>query len=129
VSKRPELLNWRQLLRYYQAGIANSVFGYGLYALLVAATLNPYAAQAIAHVAGMVFNWFTYSRHAFAEVQGSRLRFIVSYAVNYLFSLVALKLFTMAGLNPYAAGLISLIIVSLINYFVLARLVFAGPAR
>jgi putative flippase GtrA len=114
----------RRLWRYYQAGVVNTLFGYGAFAALVALGLIIYAAQIIAHVAGMAFNYVTYSRYAFRGHGGSPVRFVASYAVNYGLSLAALAGFTHLGFSPYAAGLFSIVAVSLINYFILAKMVF-----
>lgn len=115
---------WNTLWRYYQAGIINTAFGYGLFALLVWMGLNIYLAQIISHVLGMTFNYFTYSRHAFAGQTTTRTRFILSYAGNYLLGLGTLRVIASFIASPYAAGFISTVIVSLVNYFVLKRLVF-----
>jgi putative flippase GtrA len=115
---------WKQLWRYYQAGIVNTVVGYGLFSLFVWLGLNIYVAQIISHVLGMMFNYFTYSRHAFAGHQARKMRFILSYAGNYLLGLAVLALVARLITSPYVAGFISLVIVSLINYFMLKRFVF-----
>lgn len=114
----------RRLWRYYQAGVVNTLFGYGAFAGLVALGLNIYAAQIIAHVGGMAFNYLTYSRYAFRGHGASPGRFVASYAVNYGLSVAALAGFTYLGFSPYAAGLFSVAAVSLINYFILAKVVF-----
>jgi hypothetical protein len=44
---------------------------------------NIYLAQALGHVLGMSFNYFSYSRFAFRDEQGSLARFVGSYALNY----------------------------------------------
>ena len=112
------------LWRYYQAAILNTVFGYSLYALLVAVGLNMYVAQLVGHVLGVTFNYFTYSRHAFRGTQGSKLRFVLAYAGHYVVSLTMLALSARVLSSPYAAGLLALILASLLNYFVLKNLVF-----
>lgn len=114
--------------RYYQAGIVNTAFGYGLYALFVAIGLNMYLAQIVAHVLGVAFNYFTYSRHAFHDSQASKGRFVASYAVNYLLGLAALAAAAQVIASPYLAGLIAVLVVSLINFFILRLWVFR-PAR
>ena len=118
-----------RLWRYYQAGIVNTAFGYGMYALFVALGLNMYLAQIAAHVLGVAFNYFTYSRHAFHDSQASKLRFILSYAVNYLFGLAALYVAAQFVASPYLAGFIAVVVVSLINYFILRHWVFRAPAQ
>ena len=113
-----------RLWRYYQAGIVNTAFGYGLYALFVALGLNMYLAQIIAHLLGMTFNYFTYSRHAFHDSDVSKGRFILSYAVNYLLGLAALWAASQVIASPYLAGFVAVVVVSLINYLVLKNWVF-----
>lgn len=116
--------DWKEILRYYQAGIVNTLFGLGLYALLVRLGTNIYAAQAIAHVIGMGFNYFTYSRHVFRGSGPAKTRFVLSYAANYLLSVPALALMVRLLDNPYLAGIAATFIVSVINYFALKFGVF-----
>ena len=113
-----------RLWRYYQAGIVNTAFGYGLYALFVALGLNMYIAQIVAHLLGMAFNYVTYSRHAFHDATVSTGRFVASYAVNYLLGLGALWAVSRFIASPYLSGFIAVGIVSLINYFILKHWVF-----
>ena len=118
-----------RLWRYYQAGIVNTAFGYGLYALFVALGLNMYLAQIVAHLLGMAFNYVTYSRHAFHDSDVSKSRFVASYAVNYLLGLGALWAISRVVTSPYLSGFIAVGIVSLINYFILKHWVFTARAR
>lgn len=115
---------WKTLWRYYQAGIVNTAFGYGVFAVLIWLGMNLYLAQIVSHVLGMTFNYFTYSRHAFAGHTTTKTRFILSYAGNYLLGLATLWIIATVVHSPYLAGFIATVIVSLINYFVLKRLVF-----
>ena len=86
--------------------------------------LNIYVAQIVSHVLGATFNYVTYSRYAFAAHEASKVRFALSYAGNYLLGLGALAAITRVIASPYLAGLLATVIVSLVNYFVLKRLVF-----
>lgn len=114
----------REIWRYYQAGIVNTAFGFGAYALLVHLGVNMFVAQLLSHVMGMAFNYFSYSRHVFRGAAPAKARFIVSYAVNYLLGLSTLASFSQLIASPYLAGLVSIVIVSIINYFALKHLVF-----
>ena len=118
-----------RLWRYYQAGIVNTAFGYGLYAALVAIGLNMYLAQIIAHVLGVAFNYFTYSRHAFSDSEVSKSRFVLSYALNYLLGLGSLWSASHVIASPYLAGFVSVVFVSAVNYLVLRHWVFTTPSR
>ncbi len=119
---RPEVVF--EVIRYYIAGALNAGFGYGLFAVLLWTGLGMYAAQATAHVLGVAFNYFTYSRHVFRNAPSARMRFIASYGVNYIISLAFLALVSLLIDNPYIAGLVTIILTSVVNYFMLKRLVF-----
>ncbi len=117
----------RRLWRYYQAGIVNTAFGYGLYAVFVAIGIDKYVAQILGHLIGMGFNYFTYSRHAFNDSTVSKRRFAASYAVNYLLGLAALWAASQYIVSPYFAGFVAVVIVSAINYLILRHWVFTVP--
>lgn len=116
---------WKRVGRYYQAGVINTLFGYGVFSLLVLIGLNLFLAQAISHVAGVIFNHFTYSRYAFTGHRVSKRNFVFSYILNYLFSLACLGAVSQVIPSPYVAGLITIAVVSIGNYFVLKLFVFA----
>jgi putative flippase GtrA len=121
---RVRLARWQLLIRYYQAGLVNLAFGYGLYAGLIALGLSAYPAQALSHMLGMAFNYVTYSRHVFRNAGPAKLRFVASYAVNYVLSLATLAGLKQAMANDYLAGLLAAVIVSVINFAALKYLVF-----
>lgn len=113
-----------ELWRYGQAGAVNAAFGFAAYSLFVWAGLNIYAAQIVATVLGVAFNYLTYSRHVFRDAGPAKLRFAASYVGNYLVSLAMLALADRLVRSPYAAGLIAIVATAAINYFALKYLVF-----
>jgi putative flippase GtrA len=116
-----------QLWRYYKVGVVNTLFGYGLYALLIMIGLHMYVAQIVGHIIAVAFNYLTYSRHVFRGAPVSRQRFLLSYALNYLVSLVSLSFSAALLTSPYLAGLLAMLISSALNFIVLRRYVFAAP--
>ena len=118
-----------RVIRYYQAGIVNTLFGYGLYVLLVWAGLSPYLAQLLAHVIGVAFNYVTYSRLAFPDAKAAKTRFLMFYVVTYLLSASLLAIALQFFSSPYIAGLAAALVASVINYFVLRQLVFLTPTQ
>jgi putative flippase GtrA len=127
ISEAAMIPDWdriKELFRFYQAALLNTIFGIGMYMLLVALGMNMFAAQALSHVLGMAFNYFTYSRHVFRGSAPAKMRFIMSYAVHYVMGLAALAAISRVVTNPYLAGLAAAILVSFINYFILRHLVF-----
>ena len=118
----------RQLLAYYAVGVVNTLFGYGVYALLVFAGMNLFLAQFVATVVGVVFNYFTYSRAVFRGSRAAVGQFVIAYAGQYLVSLAALAVLSRLTPNPYVAGLGALIVTSLVFYLFLKRWVFRPTA-
>ena len=123
-----ERAHWIELLRYYSTGLVNLAFGLGCYMLLVWAGLNTFAAQLLSHVIGMAFNYFTYSRHVFRDTAPAKARFVLSYAVNYGVNLAILAVVAQFVKSPYAAGFVTALIASVVNYFALKFFVFRKPA-
>lgn len=117
-----------RLWRYYQAGIVNTLFGYGLYALFVKLGLNMYVAQLVAHTMGVVFNYFTYSRYAFRDASASKWRFALSYTVNYFIGAGLLWACHQLIPSPYLSMAVAVVFATAINYLILNRLVFTTAA-
>lgn len=88
--------------------------------------MNVYLAQTLSHLSGMAFNYFTYSRYAFAGHEFSPVRFIVSYG-----SIISLGWRRLPDLPRSWLLLMwrmaSVIVVSLINYFILKKFVYRRP--
>jgi len=116
-----------EVIRYYQAGVANTIFGFAAYMLLVWAGMNIFLAQAISHFAGMAFNYLTYTKHVFRSADPAKARFIVSYGVNYMMSVLSLAALARFIYNPYISGVLAAVLVSIVNFFILKRIVFRVP--
>lgn len=117
------LKEWRQIWRYYQAGAVNTLFGFGIYSIFVFNGINAYLSQILSHILGMAFNYITYSRYAFRS-EARIGAFVGTYILNYVLSLATLAMAMQFFRSLYVSGLITIIIVSLINYFVLKKLVY-----
>lgn len=113
-----------ELTRFYQAAAFNALFGFSMYALFVALGINIYVAQIMSHSLGVAFNYFTYSRHVFRDAGPAKTRFVAIYVVNYFVGLGSLALVARFIASPYLAGLVALVLASIINYFALKHIVF-----
>lgn len=113
-----------QVVRYYQTGLVNTVFGFAAYALFVRLGLDLFVAQILAHMLGVGFNYLSYSHYVFKDARPAKLRFLLSYGANYLVSLATLALLSRVIASPYLAGLVTVFLVALLNFFVLKKLVF-----
>ena len=110
--------------RYYMVGAMNTLFGYGVYASLLLIGLQMYVAQVTGHVMGVIFNYFTYSRHVFQDAPASKLRFLLSYLLNNFIGLAILALAATIIASPYLARLLARWVTSILNFIVLRRHVF-----
>ncbi len=112
------------MFRYYVVGVVNTVFGYGLFALLVWLSLNLFVAQILAHLSGMAFNYVMFRVHVFRGPKPELRRYIAAYSLNYLLGLASLTVAHSFIASPYIAGLVTLLVISILNYFILKRFVF-----
>lgn len=124
IAIHPRLGHLARLARYYGVAAINTLWGYGIYAGLVALGLNLFLAQILSHTLGVVFNYFSYSLGVFQRPPRSKAAYVMAYGVNYLVSAAFLALFHHFGLSPYLAGLYALVCSSLLNFLVLSRIVF-----
>ena len=113
-----------ELLRFYQAAIANTIFGYGLYAILIWSSVSIYPAQLLAYSLGALFNYLTYSRHAFRHSAPAKLRFLAAYVANYFINLLLLTVLGRLFKSPYFIGVAVMVGASLVNYIALRYIVF-----
>jgi len=113
-----------EIVRFYQAALVNAIFGFGAYVLLVQFGFDVYLAQIYSHISGMIFNYFTYSRHVFRSAVPAKVKFVITYAVNYFIGLGILFVATHFFKSPYVLGVIVLIAGSVTNYFALKYFVF-----
>lgn len=119
-----------RFLRFLATGVLNTAFGYGVYALLVALGVPYLAALALATIAGIVFNFFSFGRLAFrvAPRAGDFPRFIAAYAASLGFNAVLLwALHQKAGLGTYVAQLVCIPPTVLATYMLLNHWVYSGP--
>ena len=113
-----------ELMKFYQAALVNTFFGYGLYSFLVFLDIDKYGSQIIAHIMGSIFNYVTYSRYAFLNYDHKKSHFFFGYVINYIVGFVFLFLCSIFINSPYIAGAASLFFTSLLNFAVLRGFVF-----
>ena len=113
-----------ELWRYYSAGLVNTAFGYGLYALLIWLHVNIFVAQIIAHVCGAAFNYMMFRLHVFRGQQANLASYVGTYAFSYVLNLAILAGFHRIIRSDYLAGFLTVVVVSVLNYFILKRFVF-----
>ena len=110
-----------QPIRFLFVGGLNTIVGYGVYALLIYIGVNYLVANTISTVIGIVHSYlwnrfFTFKskNKALKEIT----KFISVYAVSYLIGMCTLFIFKdKLNISAYIAGLINLVITTLISYF------------
>lgn len=119
-----------QLLRFLIVGILNTAFGYGLYAALVAASLDPAAALLISTCGGVCFNFFTTGKLVFKS-GGLNVfpRYILAYAFIYLINVALLKAMILLGCSPYLAQIILLPIIVTLTFLIMKNFVFLEQGK
>ena len=118
-----------ELWNYYKIGVINTIFGLSLYSGLIYIGVNLYVAQIIGQIAGVIFNYFTFSRHVFSSYQRSIWRYMGAYALNYVLGLGVLYSLHRVIASPYVVGILTAGVLSVVNFFVLKRLVFRTEKR
>jgi putative flippase GtrA len=108
-----------KILRFIATGLLNTVFGFGLYALLLWVGLVPHVAQLIGRMAGATFNYFSYGKLVFQDQNLIKSRFIGNYIANYLVAAALLWFLLLLGLNAYLAGALTMVVATLLNFIVL----------
>ena len=124
----PDLLHHpetRRFSRFLIVGMINTLFGYGLFAVLVTAGLESALALALATVAGVIFNYFTTGRLVFANSGAAMLpRFIVAYGISFAVNLAMLKGLEQAGFDTLIAQALCLPPTVLLSFALLRWFVF-----
>ena len=111
----------------FVAGI-NTAFGLLIYYLILFLIKNAYVSVVVATIIAVLFNFKTYGALVFKSNDNSRVfRFIGVYCCTMAVQMTLLKLLALGGIpNPYIAGAIILLPVSLLNFFLLRRFAFNG---
>lgn len=115
----------RRPLRYLVAGGINTVVSYGSYAAALAAGLSLPWASALGVVMGIAVGFVTQGRYTFGTRGLAHLpRFVAAWAAMYGLHLAVVTTLQRQGVDPFTGGLLALVLITAISYFVLRDLVF-----
>jgi len=109
----------KRTLRFLATGALNTVFGFGLYALLLWVGFIPHAAQLLGRIGGVIFNYFSYGRFAFGDLSLNKRRFLTNYLGNYLFAVALLWILLQFTSNGYLAGAATMVVTTFLNFLVM----------
>ena len=117
--------NLRTFSKYVVVGGVNTVFGYGIFALLIYLGLVYPVALFIATILGVAFNFKSTGILVFQSYDNSLIfRFVAVYFLIYFINLIGLKILSEEGLGMYYAAGIMLPIMALVGFIANNKLVF-----
>ena len=97
-------------LRYIAIGSLNTAFGYGIYCLMLAIGLNFAGASLVSLLFGIILSFATLGRFVFlSQLEGRFAKFILVWAVLYIFNIAFIAGIMRLGADAYIAGLIAAI--------------------
>ncbi len=118
-------LLWRYgIVRFGVAGVVNTLFGASAYVALVWLGMNLFAAQLVATILGVGFNFMMFTLHVFPGSKPAPVKFILAYTLNYGLSLALLAAYHLVIRSPYIAGVFTMATAAVVNYLILKRFVF-----
>jgi putative flippase GtrA len=125
-----ERLRDSQFLRFLAVGGLNTLFGYGLFSLLVLATVTPGVALFAVTVAGILFNYFTTGQLVFLARGLRRLpHFAAFYLLTFFFNLWSLRLLQSHGVSPLLAQALLLPVLVILTFAGNKFLIFRFEAQ
>lgn len=115
----------QQVIRFIAVGVVNTLFGYGIYALLIFFGLNYMVAVLFATVAGVLFNFKTIGRYVFESHDSSLLlKFIMVYTVIYGINIGLIRFFSLWNIDYYTAGFLAIVPCAAISFILNKLFVF-----
>ena len=110
-----------QQIRFLFVGGLNTIVGYGTYAILILLNVNYLLANTISTVVGVIHSYIWNRKFTFnsnKDVKAELFKFVIVYGISYLIGLFNIFiLVSKFGINKYIAGLVNLIITTLISWF------------
>jgi putative flippase GtrA len=115
----------RRWVKYLLVGGINTLFGYGVYALLLWAGLHYTLATLFSTALGIIFNFKTYGIIVFKNKSNALIfRYAVVYGVLYAASNGWIFLLEQLGVTPYISGMIWLAPNALLGFLMSKKFVY-----
>lgn len=120
-----------KFIRFLLVGGLNTVFGYGVYCLMVFIGLSYVWATLVSQVLGVLFNFLTTGTLVF-DNRDKRLflRFVLNYVLTYFISIGANKACQeIFGWNTYISGIGAMAVSALCSFFILKFFVYGSRPK
>lgn len=112
-------------IKFIAVGVLNTVFGYSLFAILLAFKINYIFALALSTIAGILFNFKTFGKIVFSSNDNKRIfKFILVYALVYIINICGISFFVFGGKSPLVGGAVMLIPCALISFILQKKVVY-----
>lgn len=112
-------------IKFLLVGGLNTLFGYGIFALLLFIGLHYALASVFATILGVLFNFKTTGTLVFGNKDNRLiLKFISVYCFTTILSIIGLKIAKIFGVNLYFAGFILTGIMAIITFILQKKYVF-----
>lgn len=115
-----------KFIRFIFVGGLNTLFGVGVYCLMILLGLPYVWATLVSQILGVFFNFMTTGTLVF-ENSDPRLifRFVLNYVLTYFINIGFNKLIQVsAGVNTYISGIGAAILTALVSFFILRSFVY-----
>ena len=115
----------KQFIKFILVGILNTIFGYGLWAILIFAGMHYALAVILSTIIAVLFNFKTTGCIVFKNKDNKLLwKFIQMYIVTTFLSILVLKCAKMLNINLYLAGFFLTGIIAMISFIIQKYYVF-----
>lgn len=114
-----------RFVNYLLVGGLNTLFGYGVFTLMIWAGLHYSVAIAGSTVLGTLFNFKSTGALVFKSNDNSRIvRFLLVYGVVYCVNVLGVAILIRVGLNAYYSGMVMILPLALLAYRLNSQFVF-----
>ncbi|MGE5472456.1 MAG: GtrA family protein [Bacteroidota bacterium] len=114
-----------RFVRFVLVGLVNSIFGYGIFAILLYAGLHYSLALLLATILGVLFNFKSTGSLVFGSHDNRLIfRFVGSYVVVYFFNYMGIEALSRLGVIPYIGGAILVLPMAVLAFLINKRFVF-----
>ncbi len=125
ITTRAALKGEIRVFNFLVVGGLNTIFGYGVFALMLWMGLHYSLAIAIATILGTFFNFKSIGTLVFRSHDNSKIvRFILVYASVYCVNVIGVAALLRIGINTYQSGLLMILILAPLAYLLNCHYVF-----
>ena len=116
----------KEFVKFIFVGIINTIFGYGLFALLIFMHVFYVWAVLWANIIGVIFSYNTFGKFVFKKNKNSFVKFITLYIFLYFLNIGIITLAEIFIKNVYISGFLSMLICASASFLFNKYYVFRG---